>query len=85
MKHLRNIKVIDKNYQIPPTRYKFKLNDHVKVNSVIKSIKNKIYRITSRYKDGNINNYKLDDGFWEYESNLIPLTREEKLAIKFNI
>ena len=62
MKHLRNIKVIDKNYQIPPTRYKFKLNDHVKVNSVIKSIKNKIYRITSRYKDGNINNYKLDDG-----------------------
>ena len=85
MKHLRNIKVIDKNYKEPTTRYKFKLKDHVKVDSAIKLVKNKIYKITDRYKDGNINNYKLDDGFWEYESNLIPLTREEKLAIKFNI
>ena len=55
------------------------------IKEIIKLVKNKIYKITDRYKDGNINNYKLDDGFWEYESNLIPLTREEKLAIKFNL
>lgn len=85
MKYLKKIKVKNKNYEAPTTKYKFKLNDYVKVDSVIKLIKNKIYRITDRYKNGNINNYKLDDDFWEYESNLIPLTKEEKLAIKFNL
>jgi len=86
MRHLKKFnKIIDKNYEAPTTKYKFKVGDYVKVDSIIKSIKNKIVKITDRYKDGMINNYKLNDDFWEYESNLIPLTKEEKQMIKYNI
>lgn len=79
MKHL-------KTYE-NPTPYKFKIGDYIRVDSIIKRIKDHIYIIRDRYKNDDINNYKIENtddmiDFWEYESNLIPLSKKEIKLLK---
>jgi len=80
MKHL-------KTYE-NPTPFKFKHGDYVRVDSIIKRIReDHIYIIKDRYKNHSINNYRVESindmtDFWEYESNLIPLSKEEVKLLK---
>jgi len=65
--------------------YKFKKNDYVRVDSLIKSVKDQGYQIIDRYREPakyHLNSIDNTDEFWEYECNLIPLKDEEVKMFK---
>ena len=84
MKHLESY---NKSGWMPYIRPKFKIGDYVRVDTIIKRIKDSIYIIRERYRQDGINNYRLENinvqkQHWEDESNLIPLSKEEVKLIK---